>query len=150
MNQGEGSLESIGDRGDSFSTTGIGRDDDALGNVVVKSNPTEHAGLGIEVVDGDVKEALNLRSVQIHSDDMVAASGLEHVGHELGGDGSARLVLLVLTGVREVRDDGSDAASRGCLASVDHNEELHNAIVDVVGLCGLEDEDCIVFSQRSR
>ena len=52
---------------------------------------------------------LDLRGVQIHRDDVVSARHRQHVGHEFGGDGRARLVLLVLTRVREARDDGRHA-----------------------------------------
>jgi hypothetical protein len=47
-----------------------------------------------------------------------------------------------LAGVREVGDDGCDAAGRGGLASVDHDQELHESIVDIVGFRRLENEDC--------
>ena len=77
---------------------------------------------------------------------MVASSGLKHVGNELGGDWGAGLVFLVLTRVWEVWDDGGDAACGGGLAGVDHDEELHKAIVDFAWGCGLEDEDCMGIS----
>lgn len=81
--------------------------------------------------------------MEVHSDNVVASSGLEHVGDELGGDWGARLVFLVLTRIWEVWDDGGDAASGGGLAGVDHDEELHEAVVDFTWGGGLEDEDCI-------
>lgn len=79
--------------------------------------------------------------MQVHSDDMVAASGLEHVGHQLSCDRCTALVLLILSRVREVGDDGGDAPGGGSFAGIDHDEELHQAIVDIVGSCGLENED---------
>jgi hypothetical protein len=60
-------------------------------------------------------------------DDVVAAGILEHASDELGRDGCAALVLLVLPGVRKVGDDGSDALGRRNLASMDQNQELHKA-----------------------
>lgn len=81
--------------------------------------------------------------MQIHGDDMVAASGLEHVGHESCSDGCARLVLLVLTCIREVGKDCSDATGRGSLAGVDHDQELHDSVVDVSWCGGLKDEYCV-------
>jgi len=48
-----------------------------------------------------------------------------------------------LSCVREVGNDGCDAARGRGLAGVDHDQELHEAIVDLAGCCGLEDEYCI-------
>lgn len=72
--------------------------------------------------------------MQVHCDDMVAAGGLQHVRHELGGDRSPTLILLVLTRVGEVGKDGGDAARRGGAAGVDEDEELHDVIVHTGGL----------------
>ena len=82
--------------------------------------------------------------MEIHGDDMVAARGLEHVGHESRGDRRAALILLVLSRVREVGDDSGDAACGGGLAGVDHDEQLHQTIVDVVGAGRLQDENILV------
>lgn len=77
-------------------------------------DPPNHARLGPKVVDGDLKESLNLRGVQVHGDDVVAAGDLEHVGHELGGDGRARLVLAVLCyGENESAPNPPNRASEG-------------------------------------
>lgn len=84
--------------------------------------------------------------MQIHGDNMVAAGGLQHVGHELGGDRSPTLILLVLAGVGEVREDGCDAAGGGSAAGIDQDEQLHDVIVDVAGFGGLEYEDCVRWS----
>lgn len=131
VNKSEAKVEAVGDRGGSLGTASVRRDDDTVLNLQVVTNPTEGARLGIEVVDGDVEEALNLRGVKIHGDDVVAAGGLEHVSHQTGGDGGTRFVLLVLASVGEVGKHGGDAAGRGGLASIDHDEQLHDSIVDV-------------------
>lgn len=106
----------------------------------VLPDPPQRAGLRIQVIDGHVEEALDLAGVQVHGDDVVAARRLQHVGHELGGDGRARLVLFVLARVGEVGDHGGDAPRGGGAAGVDDDEELHEAVVDVAGGGGLEDE----------
>lgn len=41
------------------------------------------------------------------------------------------LVLLILACVGEAGDDGGDTGRGGDLAGVDHNEELHQVIVDL-------------------
>ena len=73
---------------------------------------------------------------------MVASSSLEHVGNQLRGDWGTRFVLLVLAGVWEVWNDGSDAARRSGLASIDHDEEFHKAVIDVTWGSRLKDEYC--------
>lgn len=40
------------------------------------------------------------------------------------------LVFLVLPGVREAGDDGGDAGGRGDLACIDHDEQLHQVVVN--------------------
>lgn len=102
-------------------TTSIRTDNNAVLYVQVLADPSQCAGLRVEVVHGHVEEALNLTGVEVHSDHMVAASSLEHIGHQLGGDGRSRLVLLVLAGIREVRQNGSDTTCRRSLACVDHD-----------------------------
>ena len=141
MNEREPQIQPIRNRRGSLSTAGIRTHDDAVLDVEVLADPAQGAWLGVQVVDGDVEEALDLRGVQVHGDDVVAAGRLQHVRDELGRDGRARLVLLVLARVREVGDDGGDAARRGRLAGVDHDEELHEAVVDFARGRGLEDED---------
>ena len=125
-----------------LGTTSIWADNDTVADVEVLPDPLKHAGLGVEVVDRDVEEALDLTGVKIHGNDVVAASSLEHVGHELGGNGSTALVLLILAGVGEVGDNSRDAAGRGSLAGIDHDKELHKSIVDIVRFRRLQNEDC--------
>jgi hypothetical protein len=45
----------------------------------------------------------------------------QHISDQLGRDGRPGFVLLVLPGVREVREDGGDPSSGGDLACVDHD-----------------------------
>ncbi len=55
-----------------FGTSCIWRDNDGIlpiGDFCL--DVTHHAGFGEKVVNGDIKEALDLRSVEIHCDDMV-------------------------------------------------------------------------------
>ncbi|KXH46393.1 hypothetical protein CNYM01_09998 [Colletotrichum nymphaeae SA-01] len=99
-----------------------------------------------------------------------AAGNLQHVRDKLGADRGTTLVLLVLSSVREascvylqsasalsqqcdipidrsegrLTDDGGDSAGRRGSAGVDHDEKLHQSVVDVTGLAGLDDEDILV------
>src|SRR5699024_5565211 len=83
-----------------------------------------------QIVHGDVKEALNLVGVQVHGQHTVGAGPGDQVGHQLGGNGVTGLGLTILTGVAKVGDDGGDAAGRGPLESVDHDQQLHQVVID--------------------
>ena len=72
--------------------------------------------------------------MQIHRQNAVCAGGFDHVRHELRGDGVAALGLAVLTGVAEIGNHGGDTAGGRALAGVDHDEQLHQIVVD--GLAG--------------
>ncbi|KAG5459196.1 MAG: hypothetical protein BJ554DRAFT_428, partial [Olpidium bornovanus] len=91
----------------------------------------QHARLGVEVVDRNIEKALNLARVQVHRDDMIGTGNGEHVGDELSGYRSAGLVLLVLPRVREAGYNRGYAASRGGFAGVDHDQELHQVVVNL-------------------
>lgn len=115
VDQGEGEVEAVGEGGGALGAAGVGGDHDAVFYGEVFLDPAEDGGLGVEVVDGDVEEALNLsvygrggggqfaralrgdgegdkkgkrrggldiRRMQVHCDDMVAAGGREHVSYQ--------------------------------------------------------------------
>ena len=60
------------------------------------------------MVHRNVKEALDLVSVQVAGHYPVGSCGGEEVCHELGSDGNPRTVLAVLTRPSEIRNDGYD------------------------------------------
>ena len=109
-------------------------------------------GIAQQVVHRDIKEALDLAGVQIHGQHTVGAGGGQHIGHQLGGDGITALGLAVLTGIAEIGDHRGDAAGTGTLAGVDHDQQLHQAVVD--GLAGGVDEEHVAAAdgliQRDR
>ena len=87
-------------------------------------------GGGVDVVDRDVEEALDLVGVQVHGEDAVDTGDLQHVGHDLGADGHARGAhAAVLTGIAEIGNDGGDAACRGATQGVDEDQQLHQVVV---------------------
>lgn len=97
-------------------------DNNTVSHGQILPNPSQRTWLGVQVVYRHVEETLDLTCVQIHGDDVVAASGLQHVGHELSCDGRTALVLLVLARIGEVGEDGGDTTGAGGLAGVDHDE----------------------------
>lgn len=120
-----------------FCTASIRTDDHAILDIQILANPLQHARFRIKVVDRHVEEALNLAGMQIHGDDMLRAGDRQHVGDESCRNGSSALILLVLSGIEEIGDDRGNASGRSCLAGIDHDQQLHKIIVDVVGTGGL-------------
>jgi hypothetical protein len=74
---------------------------------------------------------------------------LKHVCNQLGTDGSSRLVLLVLTRIGKAGDNSSDPSGRGSSTSVNHDEELHQTIVDISRSSGLKDENILITNRLS-
>lgn len=82
-----------------FGTAGIGRHNDAVLPVFnFLFDKLDDAGLGKEIVDGHVEEALNLRGMQVHGDDVVSARHSQHVGDELCRNRGAALVCARMSG----------------------------------------------------
>jgi hypothetical protein len=126
----EAQLQSIGQRSDTLGTTRVLADNDALSPVVDGgADPAGEEGLGDQVVDRALEEALHLAGVEVDGDDMVNASNVHQVGNHAGGDGSTVTLLLGLARVGEVGHDGRDGLGRASLASSDHDEQLHDIVV---------------------
>ena len=96
VDDGEVDAEAIRYRRDTLGATGVRRYDNrlALPFRYVVHDPFDDGGLGAQVVHGHVEEALDLRRVQVHGDDVVRARHTQHVGHEFSGDGRAMLFLF--------------------------------------------------------
>ena len=118
-------------------TSGDGHDQ--VGDLLVAEVVDEH-GHGVEVVDRDLEEPLDLRAVQVHRQHAVGPGRLDAVGADPGPDRDPRLVLLVPLGVGEEGDHRRDLRGAGALEGVDPEEQLHEVVVDrVIG--PLHDED---------
>ena len=62
------------------------------------------AAPGVEVVDGDIEEALNLRGVKIHGQNPFDTGFDDHICHQFCADRGARFGTTVLTGISEIRN----------------------------------------------
>ena len=91
-------------------------------------------GIAQHMIQRNVEKALDLRRVQIHGQDPVGACGGEHIGHQLGGDGVTSLGFAILPGIAEIGDDRRDPSGGGTAQSVDHDQQLHEMVID--GLAG--------------
>jgi len=139
--EAEAGAEDVGVGGGHFEAADVGGADDEVFFLEFVEVVEEDGG-GVEVVDGDVEEALDLLAVQIHGEDAVCAGGDEEVGDEFGGDGDAGLVFAVLAGVAVEGDDGGDARGGGAARGVDHDEEFHQVMVRG-GAGGLHEVDVL-------
>ena len=97
---------------------------DLIGKIIVKGGPAE------QIVHGDGEKTLDLRRVKVHGEHAVGARRGNEVGDEFCRDGIARARLSVLTRIAEIRHDRRDAPRRGALCRVDHDEKLHQIVVD--------------------
>ena len=114
--------------------TGVRRDDRDLRPVDAPVHVAREQRQGEEVVDRTVEEPLDLRGVQVDGHQAVGAGGLEEVGHQAGRDRLAAAVLLVLAGVAVERGDHGDALRGSPLERVDHDELLHQPLVQRCGV----------------
>ena len=85
-----------------------------------------------EIINGNIEKALNLCSMQIHCKNSVCTSGSNKVCHQLCGNRVTASGFTILPGIAEVGNHGSDAAGRGTAAGINHNEELHQIIIDMI------------------
>ena len=85
---------------------------------------------GVEVINWNIKEALDLCRVQIHCEDSVCTGASDNVGGEFGRDRHAAFVFAVLPSVSEVRNDGGNPFGAGPLAAIDHDQQFKQVIVD--------------------
>ena len=75
-----------------FRTTSIGRDNYTISPFInILFYPFKNGRLGVQVVNGDIEEPLDLRGVEIHGDDMVSTSDGQHIRNQFGRDWSTTL-----------------------------------------------------------
>ena len=72
------------------------------------SNSVDNDIDGIEVIDGNVEEPLDLGGMKVHSHQTGRPHHLEHVGNHFGRDGYTGSILFVLAGKRITGYDNCD------------------------------------------
>lgn len=82
-----------------------------------------------QVVNREVKEALDFFVVEVHCNEVGHPCLGHHVGNQLGGDAPSLTHLAVLT-VREVRHDPNDLSGRRSLGCIACDQHLHYGIID--------------------
>src|SRR5919198_5308201 len=142
LDDGQGCANQLGEVARLFGESDVGRDHHRLEQVELPEILGQQVD-GRQLVDRNLEEALDLTGVQIEGQDAVGAGDLDHVRDQAGRDGDARLILLVGPPVGEVGDDRRHAAGRGALQRVQHDQQLHDAAVDV-GVGRLNNENVLL------
>ena len=91
------------------------------------------------MVDRDVEESLNLIGMEVHGNHPVNAGHTQQISHQFGTDAYTGLVLTVLAGPAEIRNNGVDALGRGAFGGINHQQQLHQVVG--VGEGALNEED---------
>src|SRR2546430_17257853 len=78
----------------------------------------------VQVIDGHVEVALNLRRVKIKCQSPARSGGLQEIGDELRRNWYARLVLPILPRIAVVRQHRGDTPGGRALESIDHQQQL--------------------------
>jgi hypothetical protein len=130
---GEGKRE----RDKPLSASSIRTNNHTLPHIQILPNPPERTWFRIQIIHRHVEEPLDLARMQIHRDNVITTRCLQHIGYQFRAYGSPRFVFLVLPRVGEVRDYGCNAPGGCGLASVDHDEQFHEPVIDVAGRRGL-------------
>ena len=103
-------------------------------------------GIAGQIIHRDIKEALDLGSVQVHGQHAVSAGRGDHIGHQLGGDGIPGLGLAVLTCIAEIGNHCGNPTGRCPLERINHDEQFHQVVVD--GGAGRLDHKHIAAADR--
>lgn len=120
---------------------GVGRDDDRVCDFLCLEVLGKDRA-GIENIDGDREEALDLIGVEIEGDDVIRAGFFEEVGDEFGGDRLTRGGDTILTRIGEVREDDVNRLREAEFCRLAHEEEFYEGFVGILP-CSLEKIDVL-------
>ena len=81
-----------------------------------------------EVVGRYTEKAMHLRGVKRHRHDVSGPGRHQQVGNETASNRNARLVFLIGTGIRIVRNDGVDALGPRTPGHIKHEKHLQKVI----------------------
>ena len=81
---------------------------------------------GIDIVDRDIEEALDLVGMQIDGQYAIDAGRCDHLRHQLGGNRHTRGAWpAILARKAEVRNHGGDTRRRSTPGGIDHDQQFH-------------------------
>ena len=144
VDDGEGGVDPLGKLAGAGDAADIRRNDHHLAHLLAKLflDIEGEDRRGIEVVDRNVEEPLDLGGMQVHGQHPLDPRADDHVRHQLGRDRRARLGATVLAGIAEIGDHGGDARSRGAAQRIGHDQKLHQVVVG--GIRGRLDDEHVL------
>ena len=83
----------------------------------------------IEVIHRDIEEPLHLLRVQVHGEHTAHPGCMQQIGHQLGSNRDARLILAILARVSEKWNHRRYPIRAGAARRVHHNEQLHQMLI---------------------
>ncbi len=129
VDDGQIAVHQFGQRAGAHHTADVGRDHNEVA-VILFAQVGEQNRRGVNVVDRNVEKPLHLIGMQVHGDHARHACGLQHIGHDLGGDGHTRGARTpVLPRIAEIGNDRGDALGRSTLERIDHDEQFHQVVI---------------------
>src|SRR5690554_1154928 len=129
VDDGQVAFETLGERPCAHNAAHIGGDHQQIVVALLVEVCQQHRR-GIDVVDRDVEEALDLVGMQIHRQDALYACGLQHVGDDSGGDQYARRARpAILSSVAKIGDGRGDAPGRSAFERIDEHQHFHQVVV---------------------
>src|SRR5699024_11087462 len=84
---------------------------------------------GVHVIYRAIEKALDLVGVQVDRNNAVRARSSQQVSNQAGGDGLTAEVLFILASIWVKRQDGRDALGRAALERINHDELLHEPLI---------------------
>ena len=84
---------------------------------------------GVEIIDGNTEEALDLGCMEVEGHDTIATSHLNAVGTDTCTDRDPRLIFLIPLGITEVGNNCSDRSGTCSAECIDPEEQFHEAII---------------------
>lgn len=110
-------------------TTHIRRDDDRIFDLVPEVVGENRAG--IQHVDGDLEESLNLIAVEVKRNEVVCTRFLQQTRHQFGGDRLPWFRNAVLACVGEVGEQNVHVRCEAQFCSLAHQEKFEECVMRI-------------------
>lgn len=89
VDDGQVAVQLLGQRTGAHHAADVGRDHQQIAVVLLAQVAQQNRG-GVDVINRDIEEALDLVGVEVHGQDALDAGNFQHVGYHLGRDRDAR------------------------------------------------------------
>src|SRR5690606_14146156 len=129
VDDGQVHFQTLGQRARAHHAADIGRHHHEVIHVALPDIAQQYR-CGIDVVDGNIEETLDLVGMQVQGQDAVYTGDLQHIRHHFGRNRDARRTgATILTGITEIGDGCRDATGRGTTQGIDHHHDFHQVVI---------------------